>query len=74
MTAVDVLSRVFALLALVTNAATLVAGIALARPDGRLDAAVRAHGVGAAAAVTGVATLGSLYYSEVVGYPPCSLC
>lgn len=34
----------------------------------------RPHLIGAASAVTGTATLGSLYLSEVAGYVPCELC
>ncbi len=35
---------------------------------------VAQHGLGAAAAVTGTATLGSLFYSEVVLFEPCRFC
>lgn len=71
----------FALLALLVNVITLVVvGLLVARPSGarlvlqRARDAARVHGVGAAAAVTGTATLGSLYYSEIVGFIPCRLC
>ena len=71
---VYVASRLFALLALLTNAATLAGVLLLLRPRARATNAARAYGLAAAAAVTVVATLGSLYYSEIVGYPPCVLC
>ncbi|MEE8603575.1 disulfide bond formation protein B [Euzebya tangerina] len=63
------LTQVFALLAV----AVLVGlGATLASP--RFRAAVQPHAVGAAAAITGTATAGSLYLSEVAGYVPCELC
>ncbi len=39
-----------------------------------LRAAARPHAVEIASAVTGTATVGSLYLSEVAGYVPCELC
>jgi hypothetical protein len=71
-----------ALLALVAEAATIaVAVTALARllrpaaawPRDAL-AAVRPVALPLAAAVAVVATLGSLYLSEVADFPPCRLC
>jgi disulfide bond formation protein DsbB len=66
----------FGLLAAATALAAV--GLVVAAATGR-GAAVRAvvsptAALWLAALVTGVATLGSLYYSEVVGFPPCELC
>lgn len=63
------LTYIFALLALFavgTSVAMLVSP--------RVADALRPHAVGAASAVTGTATMGSLYLSEVAGYVPCELC
>jgi disulfide bond formation protein DsbB len=69
-------SLFFALLSLIAWASTLVvAGLALAGP--RAAAVRHAFGrsaLGLAWIVATVATGGSLYYSEVVGYTPCVLC
>ncbi len=68
-------SLFYALLAIVANVAVLafvVAGVA-----GRLDALADRLGGGAltgAAVVAVLATGGSLYFSEVAGYEPCTLC
>jgi disulfide bond formation protein DsbB len=72
---VKTVSVFFALLALAANAGTIA--IALGRVTGRWQLVRDLAGPSAlwiAAGVTGVATLGSLYYSEVVGFPPCELC
>lgn len=63
------LTWVFALLAI-----TAIAGAAALLLSDRARRAAAPHLVGAASAVTGTATLGSLYLSEVAGYPPCELC
>ena len=68
-------SLFYALLAIVANVAVLafvVAGVA-----GRLDALADRLGGGAltgAFVVAVLATGGSLYFSEVAGYEPCTLC
>jgi len=41
---------------------------------GRLDAWLRRHGMQGAMIVAFVATLGSLYFSEIMGFVPCRLC
>ncbi len=73
---VTVMSAFFALLTLVALAGTLVAGAALAVGEraSRLRDLIARHALGAAAAVTGTAVAGSLYYSESVGFVPCELC
>jgi disulfide bond formation protein DsbB len=47
---------------------------ALARARSALATEVGPQALGLAAAVAGVAAAGSLYLSEVAGYPPCRLC
>ena len=76
---VDVMSTFFALLALGANVVVLTAiatsVVPALRPvRGRLADGVRGSTLVLAAVVTGVATAGSLYYSEVAGFPPCRLC
>jgi disulfide bond formation protein DsbB len=69
-------SRFFALLAL------LALAVAILAPLARLSRAVPEHLAAEwdglrlwfAAAVGVTATLGSLYYSEIVGFVPCTLC
>jgi disulfide bond formation protein DsbB len=73
----------FALLALASYA-VVVAAVLLAVLSGRVAAvaalreraadALSGPALGFAIAVTGVATVGSLYLSEGIGYPPCGLC
>ena len=80
---VAVVDRWFALLTL--GALALVAALAVLRVAGRVSDGVaelrdRVDGLlGPTAlwlawAVAAVSMAGSLYYSDVVGYPPCSLC
>lgn len=68
----------FALLAVLVDLAVLAGLVVAVSGGGALGARLRGlaaeHGLGAAAAVTGTATLGSLFYSEVVGFEPCRLC
>jgi disulfide bond formation protein DsbB len=79
---VSLANSFFSLLALALGALVVVGLVVLlARACGArgpvveaAGGAARRYGLGAAAAVTGVATLGSLYYSEVVGFVPCRLC
>ena len=79
---VDQVSLFLALLAVVAEAGTVVLAVtAIARfvrpaaawPRDAL-AAVRPVALPLAAGVAVVATLGSLYYSEVADFPPCRLC
>ena len=63
------LTQVFALLTLVVWAGAIAL---VASPQ--LRELIRPHVTGAAAAITGTATAGSLYLSEVAGYLPCELC
>ena len=75
-------STFLALLAVVAEvgaaglAVTLV--VRLARPDAgwprQVLASVEPVALALAAAVASVATLGSLYYSEIADFPPCRLC
>ncbi|HEX6422601.1 MAG TPA: disulfide bond formation protein B [Acidimicrobiales bacterium] len=78
----DQMSLFFALLALAAQAGAATVGVTLAArrlaPAARWPRAVLAA-VGPtalvlAASVAIVATLGSLYYSEVADFPPCRLC
>lgn len=67
-----VVNRFFGILAVVAIGVTIIAVIALMTrrvPDWARDVALPV-----AAAIALVTTIGSLYYSEVVGYPPCTLC
>ncbi len=73
----DTLSLFFALLALACGAAVLVVVVLglVARPAlARLATAVQPVALWLAWAVALVATLGSLYYSEVAHFIPCTLC
>jgi Disulfide bond formation protein DsbB len=83
MSAVDAFSLFFGLLAVIAQVAVLgLAGLAMAarlapgaRPAyERVRAELGPRAVGLAAAVAVVCMLGSLYYSEVAGFPPCRLC
>ncbi len=80
---VDTANVVFTVLTLLANAALVVLlllGIAARRGAGPGPSARRALDVLGpragviAAAIAVVTTLGSLYYSEIVGYLPCELC
>lgn len=64
-------STLFALLTVVAFLIT-VGAVALARRPGA--AIPGGHIVAVMATVTGTATLGSIYLSEVAGYVPCELC
>jgi len=69
---VAVADRFLGLLALIALVATLAAvGMLVTR---RVPAWAPRAALPTAAAITVVTTLGSLYYSEVAGYPPCVLC
>ena len=79
---VDQVSLFLALLAVLAQAATAVLAVtavarlvrpAAAWPQAVLTA-VRPVALPLAAAVAVVATLGSLYFSEVADFPPCRLC
>lgn len=78
----DQVSLFFALLALATQMAAVGIAVTLvaravaprARWPHAVVEAVRPGALGLAAAVAGVAMLGSLYYSEVADFPPCRLC
>ncbi|HEX6419386.1 MAG TPA: disulfide bond formation protein B [Acidimicrobiales bacterium] len=78
----DQMSLFFALLALAAQAGAVALAVTLAArrlapaaawPRLVVDA-VGPLALALAAAVAGVATLGSLYYSEVADFPPCRLC
>lgn len=61
---------------LVTTAALVAARVvALKRPtDSEVLRSVGAHRMAICAAITAVSTLGSLYFSEVAHFVPCTLC
>lgn len=67
-----VVNRFLGILALVALAITLAATVALVTR--RVPPWARDVALPLATAVALVTTLGSLYYSEVAGYPPCTLC
>ena len=60
---------ILALVALVVTVAAFVALVTRRVPDWARDVALPL-----ATAIALVTTLGSLYYSEIAGYPPCTLC
>lgn len=70
---VAVVSRFLALLALLA-AGLAVAAVSTLRSRSELGVALRTAALPLAWAVALVSTLGSLYYSEVAGFPPCRLC
>lgn len=67
-------SRFLGVLALVAGAVALVLVVPWLRSRPALREWVRRDGTWFAAAIAFVATTGSLYYSEVVGFVPCTLC
>ena len=67
-----VVNRFLGILTLVAIAVTVIAVVALATR--RVPAWARDVALPLATAIALVTTLGSLYYSEVAGYPPCVLC
>jgi len=67
-----VVNRFLGILALVALGITLVAVVALVTR--RVPAWARELALPVATAIATVTTLGSLYYSEVAGFPPCTLC
>lgn len=79
---VRAMSLFFALLAVGANLVVVAAVIgrlgraipAIAALRATVVDEVRPYALGLAAFVASVATAGSLYYSEVAGFPPCTLC
>lgn len=69
---VMVVNRFLGVLALVAIVITVAAVVALVTR--RVPPWARDVALPLATAVALVTTLGSLYYSEVAGYPPCTLC
>jgi hypothetical protein len=78
-----IVSRFFALLALATNLLVVVTIVvwlgarrsaALAGLRDRMTSGSAVSVLAIAFGIAAVATLGSLYYSEIVGLPPCTLC
>ena len=69
---VMVVNRVLGLLAIVALAITLAAVVMLVTR--RVPAWASDLALPLAATIATVTTLGSLYYSEVAGFPPCTLC
>jgi disulfide bond formation protein DsbB len=67
-----VVNRFLGILALVAIAITVVAVIMLVTR--RVPVWARELALPLAATIATVTTLGSLYYSEIAGYPPCTLC
>ena len=73
----DAVQTFSALLALVALAGGLITFLSLtvrAPWASTWLATVREHGVWAMCAITSTAMIGSLYFSEVVGYAPCKYC
>jgi len=69
---VMVVNRVLGLLAIVAVIITLAAVVMLVTR--RIPAWASDLALPLAATIATVTTLGSLYYSEVAGFPPCTLC
>jgi disulfide bond formation protein DsbB len=69
---VMVVNRFLGTLALVALVITLAAVVMLVRR--RVPAWAAELALPLAATIATVTTLGSLYYSEIAGYPPCTLC
>jgi disulfide bond formation protein DsbB len=67
-----VVNRFLGLLALLALAVTVAAVVVLVTR--RVPPWLRDLALPAATVIALVTTLGSLYYSEVAGYPPCTLC
>jgi disulfide bond formation protein DsbB len=67
-----VINRFVGILAVVAIVVTIAALVALATR--RIPAWARDGALPLATAIALVTTLGSLYYSDVAGYPPCDLC
>lgn len=73
----DAVQTFSALLALVALAGGLITFLSLVVRSSWADtwiATVREYGVWAMCAITSTATVGSLYFSESVGYAPCKYC
>jgi len=67
-----IVNRFLGILALVAVAVAVVATVMLVTR--RVPRWARELALPSAALIAIVTTLGSLYYSEVAGYPPCTLC
>lgn len=67
-----VVNRFLGILAIIAALVTVVAVVMLVTR--RIPAFARDLALPLAAAIATVTTLGSLYYSEIAGYPPCTLC
>lgn len=67
-----VVNRFLGILAVVALAVTVAAIVMLVTR--RIPEWARDVALPMAAAIATVTTLGSLYYSEIAGYPPCTLC
>jgi len=67
-----VVNRFLGILALVAMGVTVVAVVMLVTR--RVPPWARDLAIPFAASIALVTTLGSLYYSEIAGYPPCTLC
>ncbi len=65
-------NRFLGILALIALGVTVVAVVALVTR--RVPSWMRDVALPTATAIALVTTLGSLYYSEIAGYPPCILC
>lgn len=72
--AVQTFSALLALVALSGGLLTFVALVVRASWAETWLATVREYGVWAICAITSTAMVGSLYFSESVGYAPCKLC
>ena len=72
--AVQTFSALLTLVALAGGLMTLLSLVVRASWTETWLATVRAYGLWAMCAVTATAMVGSLYFSESVGYAPCKLC
>lgn len=72
--AVQTFSALLSLVALAGGLLTFLALVVKASWASTWIATVQEYGVWAICAITGTAMVGSLYFSEVVGYAPCKYC
>ncbi|MEW6610533.1 MAG: disulfide bond formation protein B [Patescibacteria group bacterium] len=74
MTYIPTINLLLALLTIIGQVVVALLIIALIVRPPRMLEIVRTHAVGCAFIVALIATLGSLFYSEIAGYEPCKLC
>lgn len=74
MTAIQATTLFLSFLAVAGQVLIVVLLLARLRPTSRIHSLSRAYGMHAAFLIALAATLGSLFFSEIAGYPPCTLC